>query len=188
MERLKIQQGTALIYPLSTMGAHVCDCPNHSTGRTTPFETRGYVALAGTFGYELDVTRIKEADRNMIPAQVKMYHKYNDLVRTGDYYRVASYLENHEWDSWEVVTKDKMEALVTFINVTGRVNYKARLVRLKGLDPDKTYSLRYFDMKTGEEEEKEMRLKGDALMYAGINMTGDYHGDFKGRLLHLKEV
>ncbi|MBR4726029.1 MAG: alpha-galactosidase [Lachnospiraceae bacterium] len=186
--RLQIQQGTALIYPLSSMGAHVCDCPNHSTGRTTPFATRGYVALAGTFGYELDVTRIPEADRNMIPAQVAMYHKYNDLVRTGDYYRVASYLENHEWDCWEVVSKDKKEALITIINVIGRVNMKSRRVKLKGLDPSKTYSLRYYNMDKADEDEEIIRLKGDALMYAGINATGDYHGDFKGRLLHLVEI
>ena len=186
--RLQIQQGTALIYPLSTMGAHVCDCPNHSTGRTTPFETRGYVALAGTFGYELDVTRIPETDRNMIPAQVAMYHRYNDLVRTGDYHRVASYLENHEWDCWEVVSKDKTEALVTIVNVLGRVNHKSRLIRLKGLDPDKTYSLRYYNIGSADEDEEYLRLRGDALMYAGINATGDYRGDFKARLLHLKEV
>ena len=74
-----------MVYPLSAMGAHVSDCPNHTVGRTTHFETRGHVALAGTFGYELDVTRIPEKDREMIPAQVEMYHKYNDLVRTLSY-------------------------------------------------------------------------------------------------------
>ena len=188
IERIKIQQGTALIYPLSTMGAHVCDCPNHSTGRTAPFATRGYVALAGTFGYELDVTRIPEDDRQMIPAQIAMYHSYNDLVRMGDYYRIASYLENHEWDSWAVVSKDKNEALVTIINVTARVNMKARRIFLKGLDPDKKYSLRYFDINTGREEEEGSEYYGDTLMYAGIKAAGDYHGDYKGRILHLRAI
>jgi len=185
IERLKIQEGTALIYPLSSMGAHVCDCPNHTTGRTTPFSTRGYVALAGTFGYELDVTRISEDDRKLIPAQISMYHSYSGLVREGDYYRVASYRENGCWDCWECVSKDKEEALVTIINVKARVNLKPRLVRLKGLDPERLYSLKYFDINTGREEENETVLKGDALMYAGILATGDYHGDFKGRLLHI---
>ncbi len=60
--RLDIQEGTSLIYPLSTMGAHITDCPNHSNGRVTPFETRGIVALAGTFGYELDITKIPEEE------------------------------------------------------------------------------------------------------------------------------
>ncbi len=95
-----------MIYLLSAMGAHVSDCPNHAVGRVTPFETRGYVALAGTFGYELDVTKIQEEDRRMIPEQVAMYHKYSDLVREGDYYRIASYAENHFYDCYEVVSKD----------------------------------------------------------------------------------
>ncbi|MCR5278480.1 MAG: alpha-galactosidase, partial [Lachnospiraceae bacterium] len=60
VERLKIQEGNMLIYPLSSIGAHVSDCPNHGTGRTTPFDTRGDVALFGTFGYELDITGISD--------------------------------------------------------------------------------------------------------------------------------
>lgn len=102
IERLSIQEGTELIYPLSTMGAHVSDCPNHTVGRSTPFMTRAHVALAGTFGYELDITKISEEERAMIPEQVSMYHKYNDLVREGDYYRVASYRENGLYDCWMV--------------------------------------------------------------------------------------
>ena len=65
---------------------HVSVCPNHSVGRITPFETRGHVALAGTFGYELDITKLPEEERKMIKEQTEMYHKYNDLVREGDYY------------------------------------------------------------------------------------------------------
>ncbi|MBP5156733.1 MAG: alpha-galactosidase, partial [Treponema sp.] len=55
VERLAIQEGTALAYPLSSMGAHISVCPSQACGRMTPFRTRGFVALAGTFGYELDI-------------------------------------------------------------------------------------------------------------------------------------
>ena len=58
VERLKIQESTAMIYPLSTMGAHVSDCPNHTVGRVKPFETTVHLALGGHFGYELDITKI----------------------------------------------------------------------------------------------------------------------------------
>ena len=176
IERLSIQEGTALIYPLSAMGAHVSDCPNHTLGRTTPFETRGYVALAGTFGYELDVTKISSADREMIPAQVSMYHKYNDLIRTGDYYRIASYQENHMYDCYMVFSKNKGEALVTYIQVMARPNSHSRRILLHGLDPDKTYRL---------EGEKRLYL-GSTLMQAGV-LIENIWGDFKGRLLYLKE-
>ena len=188
IERLKIQQGTALIYPLSTMGAHVCDCPNHTTGRTTPFEVRGYVALSGTFGYELDVTRIPEADQVLIPKQIAMYHKYNDLVRNGDYYRIASYNDNHEWDAWEIVSADKSEALLTVVNVTARVNMKNRPVKLKGLDPKKMYKVTFVDIKAESGEGEIMNLPGDALMYAGIDPRIAGMGDFKGKLIYIREL
>ena len=97
------------------MGAHISDCPNHTVGRITPFETRGYVALAGTFGYELDITAISQEDRDRNPGQVKMYHKYNSLIRTGDYYRISSYRENGYNDCWMVVSQEKSRGLITYI-------------------------------------------------------------------------
>lgn len=177
IERLEIQEGTALIYPLSTMGAHVSDCPNHTVGRVTPFETRGIVALAGTFGYELDVTKIPQEDRDMIPEQVAMYHKYNDLVRRGDYYRIASYAQNHKFDCWEVVSEDKTEVIVTFVQVLNRANFKSRRIRLKGLAPKKWYRI----------EGEEKIYSGEALMYAGLHIANLW-GDFKAELIHLIEV
>ncbi|MDD6811910.1 MAG: alpha-galactosidase [Lachnospiraceae bacterium] len=181
VERLSIQSGTAMIYPLSTMGAHVSDCPNHTVGRVTPFETRGYVALAGTFGYELDVTKIPEEDRSMIPEQVAMYHKYNDLVREGDYYRIASYADNHYYDCYEVVAKDKSEALVTYIQVLNRPNYHSRRVCIPGLAPEKTYVI---ENTQDWPEIKQIEYTGETLHYAGLNIPPLW-GDFKGRLLHL---
>ena len=175
IERLKIQEGTALIYPLSTMGAHVSDCPNHTVGRVTPFATRGNVALAGTFGYELDITKIPEEDRKLIPEQTAMYHKYNDLVREGDYYRIASYAKNHEYDCYEVVSKDKKEALVTFVQVLNRPNYHSRRICLKGLQPDRNYQI---------EGDKGV-YHGDTLMHAGINIPNMW-GDFQSVLIHVK--
>ena len=181
VERLSIQAGTAMIYPLSTMGAHVSDCPNHALGRTTPFETRGYVALAGTFGYELDVTKIPEEYRAMIPAQTAMYHKYNDLVREGDYYRIAHYAENHYYDCYEVVAKDKSESLVTYIQVLNRPNSHSRRIRIPGLDLQAVYVIENIE---DWPEIAQTEYRGDALQFAGINIPPLW-GDFKGRLLHL---
>jgi alpha-galactosidase len=177
IERLKIQEGTALIYPLSTMGAHVSACPNHTVGRNTPLETRGHVALAGTFGYELDVTKLSEEEKEMISLQIAAYHKYNELVRCGDYYRIASYSENHFYDCYGVVSKDKTEALYTFVQVLGRPNHRSRRIYLKGLAPEKKYRIE------GEEEIN----TGDVLMKAGY-LVQNMWGDFRSRLIHLTEV
>ena len=173
IERLSIQEGTELIYPLSTMGAHVSDCPNHTVGRSAPFMTRAHVALAGTFGYELDITKISEEERAMIPEQVSMYHKYNDLVREGDYYRVASYRENGLYDCWMVVAKDKSEVLVTYVQVLGRPNVHSRKIKLLGLDVTAGYRL----------DGTEKVYGGDLLMNAGM-LIETMRGDYMSRLYH----
>ncbi len=180
IERLEIQEGTALIYPLSTMGAHVSDCPNHTVGRVTPFETRGIVALAGTFGYELDVTKIPQEDRDMIPDQVAMYHKYNDLVREGDYYRIASYSQNHRFDCWQIVSEDKSQALVTFVQVLNRPNFKSRCILLKGLDENRRYRVKFIN----DDNIAEGIYSGDTLMKAGLLVPNPW-GDFQARLILL---
>ena len=173
IERLMIQEGTELIYPLAAMGAHVSDCPNHTVGRVTPFKTRGHVALSGTFGYELDITKIPEEERNMIPEQTAMYHKYHDLIREGDYFRIASYRENHLYDCWESSAKNRSEVLVTYVQVLGQANSHSRRIYLDGFDPDRTYRL----------EGTNEKYTGEMLMKAGF-LIRDIRGDFQSRLYH----
>ena len=173
VERLMIQEGSALIYPLSVIGAHVSDCPNHSVGRVTPFETRGHVALAGTFGYELDITKIPEEDRALIPEQTATYNKYRHLIQQGEYYRIASYRENHKYDCWALSSQDKKEVLVTYVQLLGVPNSHSRKVFLRGFDPKTTYRL----------EGTEETYTGEMLMKGGFLMK-DFWGDFKSRLYH----
>jgi len=173
IERLKIQHGTSMIYPVSSIGAHVSDIPNHTVGRKTPFETRGIVALSGTFGYELDVTKIPQEDRDMIPKQVEMYHKFNDLIREGDLYRIGNVFENPEFDCVEYVSKKKDEVLVTFVQVLARPNHRSRRIRLKGLNKDSYY----------RDQETNKVYSGAALMNGGI-LIPVMGGDFQGKLMH----
>lgn len=177
IERLEIQRGTAMVYPLSTMGAHVSDCPNHATHRTTPFDTRGQVALGGTFGYELDVTKIAPEDKEKIKGQVQMYHKYNDLIREGDYYRIAALPEKRYYDCYMVVSKDKAEALVSFVRVVNRICRWNDRIKLKGLDGDAWYKL----------DDREGVFSGMMLMNAGIEIHGT-DKDFEGKLISLRRV
>ena len=177
IERLEIQEGTALIYPLCSMGAHVSVCPNHTVGRVTPFATRGHVALAGTFGYELDITKLPEEERKLIPEQTAMYHKYHELIREGEYYRILSSRENHRSDCWAVASEDKSEVLVTYVQVLAQANMPSRKVRLRGFDPAKKYRL----------EGTDEVYSGEMLMNAGFRMK-DFWGDFVSRLYHFIAV
>lgn len=173
IERLSIQEGTALLYPLSTMGAHICACPNHSVGRTTPIETRAHVALAGTFGYELDLTKLTEEEKKKATAFNQEYHKYNDLIREGDYYRLASYRENNMYDCWQVVSPDRSESLVTYVQARFEVMRKSRRLRLEGLDHKAAYRL----------EGTDQVFSGEMLMNAGY-LQEMLRGDYGSVLLH----
>ncbi len=185
IERLSIQEGTSLVYPLSTMGAHVSVCPNHACGRVTPFKTRGYVALSGTFGYELDITKLPPEERAMIPGQITLYQKFGDLVRNGDYNRIASYSENNEYDCWASIAKDKSKALVTFIQVLNHPNYKTRFIKISGLKAEAKYKVTWPD----EDQSKfqSMEVTGLTIAKAGIPVRRDW-GDFQGQLIYIEEI
>ena len=136
--------------------------------------------MVGTFGYELDVTKIPQEDRDAIPKQIEEFNKFNSLVRTGDHYRIGNTFENIEWDAWMFVSKDKSEALFEFVQILSRPNCYSRRIRLKGLDPDAYYY---------EENSPEEKISGAALMNAGITVAkiwnGDgLYGDFKSKILH----
>ena len=115
-----------------------------------------------------------------------MYHQYNDLVREGDYYRIASYSNNHKYDCWQVVSEDKKESLVTYVQVLNRPNFKSRRILLKGLAEDMHYEVSFL----GNEKAKMLETKvysGDTLMKAGILMP-NLPGDFQAALLHLTAI
>ena len=188
IERLMIQEGTSLLYPLSCMGAHVSVCPNHVVGRSTPFATRGMAALAGTFGYELDVTRLSEEDKKMTSFQIAAYHAFNDLIREGDYYRNASYLENHLYDCFQAVEKDGAKALVFYTQVIGQPARRSRRIRLMGLKAEADYKICTVNLDKEELLTDTGRvMNGGLLMQAGMNIERLW-GDFQAKLLYLEEV
>lgn len=174
-ERLEIQRGTAMVYPLSTIGAHVSACPNHVTGRTTPFDTRGQVALFGTFGYELDVTKLSGEEKEKIKEQVALYHRCNDLIREGDYFRIASPSDGRGYDCYMVVSKDKKEAVLSFVRVENHLSRWGERIYLKGLGEDIRYRL----------SDREGVFAGNILMNAGIEINGAER-EYEGKMIFLK--
>ena len=187
VERLAIQEGTALLYPLCSMGAHVSVCPNHTVGRSTPFATRAMVALAGTFGYELDVTKLSDAEKEEIPLQIRAYHAFHDLIREGRYYRNASYQENHDYDCFQVVGKSGKRSLVFFTQVLATPNEHSRCIRLQGLRENVKYKVIQVNLNKKELlTDTGKVVSGSILMHAGLIVERPW-GDFQGRLFWLEE-
>lgn len=178
VERIPIQLGTSLFYPCGTMGAHVSVCPNHQTGNTTPFKFRGDVALAGTFGYELDVAKLSEEDSEMVREQVKQYHKYNDLIREGSFHRITEGFGLDNLAAWCWVSADRKEALVTAVRKINDPCSQSPVIRIRipGLDPERKYTLKGRDF----------TAHGATFMNAGINASADLRGNASSVLYHLK--
>ena len=157
VDRVKIQYGTSFGYPVSTVGSHVSDVPNHQTGRVTSMHTRSVVAMAGTFGYELDLGKLSSEEKKEIRVQIADYKKYAPLILNGRYYRLSNPYTD-ETGSWAFVSEDQQEVLLNVVVLEMHGNMTVPYVKLQGLSEDASY-----------QEEKSGRIySGSALMEMGI--------------------
>lgn len=156
--RLRIQEGTSYGYPVSTVGSHVSASPNHQTGRRTSLKTRGIVAMSGTFGYELDLTKISEEEKALMKQQIKDFRRYYWMIQHGEYYRLTDERDQNYFTAWEFVSEDKSEALLNIVITDSHANPELPYVKMHGLDPDSWYVI----------EGSDRKYKGTALMNGGF--------------------
>ena len=171
--RLKIQYSTSLVYPISTMGAHVSAIPNHQTGRETSLDIRGNVAMSGVLGYELDLTTLSEEEKVLIVKQVDFYKEHRQLLQFGDFVRLKSPYEENEV-AWMFVSKDKKEAIVFYFRVLVEASAPYVTLKLAHLDETLEYQI------------ANHVISGDALMNIGMYIDPKLHGDYATQAFILK--
>ena len=157
VERLKIQYGTSLVYPLS-MGAHVSIVPNHQTNRITPLTTRGNVAYFGVFGYELDLAELTQAEKEIVKEQIGFYKKERSLIHQGNFYRLRSPFDSNQV-VWSVVSQNRSRVILAQYKLLNEVNRAYDRVYLQGLKADALYEV---DGK---------QYSGAELMLAGFSLS-----------------
>lgn len=165
-ERTKIQYGTSFFYPVSAIGSHVSAVPNHQTGRITPMETRAVTAMAGSFGYELDLNTLSDNEKEEVKEQIARFKENGPLIHNGLYYRLSDPMTD-KFAVWEFASEDGREALVHGVIFRTEPNCTQYCIKLRGLLPDTDYRL----AENGEV------YKGSALMNGGILLPkswGDY--------------
>jgi alpha-galactosidase len=150
--------------------------PNHQTGRITPIETRAVVAMAGSFGYELDLKTLSDDEKQAVSAQIKKFKKYGSLIHGGDYYRLSDPTKEN-FAVWEYVSEDKSEILVHGIIFRTEPNMLRYAVKLRGIDGKKRYRL----------DGSDMIYNGAALIEGGILMPVSW-GDYSSVELHFTET
>jgi alpha-galactosidase len=166
VDRLRIQYGTSFFYPVSAVGSHVSAVPNHQTGRSVSLHTRGVVAMAGTFGYELDPGKLSEQEKNEIREQVAQYREYEELIRKGDYHRLSDPFRD-PFAAWEFASRDGERVLLNVVMLEIHGNMPVSYVKLRGLKTDRVY----------QEKATGRRYYGSALMAVGLPLpveSGEY--------------
>lgn len=174
IDRTKIQYGTSFGYPVSAVGAHVSAVPNHQTGRSVSIDTRGVVAMSGSFGYELDLGKVSEAEKNTIKEQIKTFKKEAELIHNGLYYRLSDPYKDPV-AAWEFVSKDGDDVLVNVVCLKMHGNMQPLYVRFKGLNENVTYK----DVKTGK------IYPAEALMNIGMPFMPEL-GEYQSWQVELK--
>ncbi len=175
IERLKIQYGSSLVYPMSCMSAHVSAVPNHQTLHVTPFHTRFNVALTGSFGYELDPTKLSDEDRMNVTETTELYKKYGDVLLNGHYHRIRDpHKEN--CSAWCVVSEDKSVCIGVYVNTYIRIYGNNERMVFRGLDENASYK----ETITGD------IYTGEQLMNFGLHATTNL--EFESHLYILERI
>ncbi|HAT4329063.1 TPA: alpha-galactosidase [Clostridium perfringens] len=182
MERIKIQYGSSLVYPLISMGSHVSESPNQQVFRETTLETRANVAYFGNLGYELDVNRLWDVEKEEIKKQIQFYKENREVFQFGEFYRIKNPYNNNI-SAWMVKSNDEKTIILGCYKLLNHANEGKERVKLFGLDKDGDYKLSY---------PYEKEFKGDELMNVGISMNDDYFcnsgNDFSSVLYLLRKI
>ncbi|NGT66832.1 alpha-galactosidase [Clostridium perfringens] len=182
MERIKIQYGSSLVYPLISMGSHVSESPNQQVFRETALETRANVAYFGNLGYELDVNKLSDVEKEEIKKQIQFYKENREVFQFGEFYRIKNPYNNNI-SAWMVKSNDEKTIILGCYKLLNHANEGKERVKLFGLDKDGDYKLSY---------PYEKEFKGDELMNVGISMNDDYFcnsgNDFSSVLYLLRKI
>ena len=133
-------------------------------------KTRGLVASAGTFGFELDPAKLSEEERKEVRAQIRFYREHEALIREGDYVRLSDPAAA-PFCAWAFVSGDRREALICAVLQEKHGNMSTQYVRLRGLEPGTFY----------RDRESGAIYPSDALMDAGLPLLltlNQYDGVF----------
>lgn len=168
LSRIHIQYGNSLVYPAITMGAHVSEaCSGY------PLDFGGAVAMAGQFGYELDVTKLTAEEREIVKKQIICYKKIQSLVCFGKQYRLLD-CDNTTYYAWMYVSENREEAVATVVSKNVSYNESNKRIRFQGLDEKAIYEI---DNKC---------YSGSVLMYMGIEYQNTQK--YNSKLFFLKKV
>lgn len=140
LERARIQRWTSLLVPAAVMGTHVGPATAHTTHRTLDLGFRTLMALQGHAGLEWDITTCSDDELAALTSWSALYRELRDLLHSGDLVRDTA--DDGSLIVTGTLARGGGQAAYTVVRTDTSAQAAPGLVRLPGLDADRTYSLR----------------------------------------------
>lgn len=168
LERQTIEAGTGIVVPPELLGSHIASPRSHTTGRRHDLSFRGATAMFGHLGVEWDLTSASAEDLTELARWVAAYRANRELLHSGAVVRIDDpdpALRVHG-----VVAPDASEAIYALVQVATSVAAPPGMVRLAGLDENRTY--RVAALAPGNEVESPTPAWQPAWWWSGVTLSG----------------
>ncbi len=157
-DRTYIQPASLIAYPAATMSCHV----SNPHGDLKSLDYRYKVAVGGMLGYELNILNMSEEIKDDIAKQIVEYKTFDDVMRLGDYYGLASPVK-YDYSAYYYTNNDNSMLVLTLIEKKGCKAGTTKLLKLKRADATASYT----DTRTGKKYSGEELQRGLKLTLTG---------------------
>lgn len=176
-ERIYIQWSMSKFFPVKAMASHVTEW-----NKNTSMKFRLDVASMCKLGFDIDMASLSPDDYKLCQVAVANYKRLKPVILDGNMYRLVSPYEcNHAAVSY--VAKDRKSAVVFAYDLHPRYKEPVLNVRLQGLDPLQTYSIKELNLTEGQTGFSGS-FTGDYLMKVGLKLFSASDGS--SRVLELE--
>lgn len=168
VERIYIQWGYSYFFPAKTIASHITSWGNQSLKYKTD------VAMMGRMGYDIDISKLTASELLFSQQALATYKRLSPVIWQGEQYRLVS---PYEQDRAVLLYADaaRSRAVVFAYNIHSRYGTNWPAVKLAGLDPARSYTVREINLYPGSRSGLGYDGKvftGEYLMQAGLAVSG----------------
>ncbi|MBC7782878.1 MAG: alpha-galactosidase [Burkholderiales bacterium] len=179
IDRVWIEDGYSLAYPLRAMECWVTHEHNHQTNRRLSLDLRFDVAMRGTLGIGTNIDRLTDDEKASYSRKISFYKRIRSVVQNGDLHRLANVRDGNV-SVWQVVSADRRQCVYSAVVVDQRQGQHTPMYRLRSLLPDTVYRV------TDEHNKELLRVPGGQLMSLGV--PGDARSAGLGRSMRSRTL
>lgn len=138
-DRQSMMRWSVQLAPPEFLGAHIASDRSHTTGRRLDLSFRASTALFGHLGIEWDLGEATDAELELLRRWIALHKEHRALLLGGTVVRMDTV--DPRVVVHGVVAPDDSEAIFSSALLDTTVPEPAARLKLRGLDPDRTYHL-----------------------------------------------